>query len=205
MSSSSESNHDPMSSLRPYSKSRLTKLSKEGRGLNGTFAAKTMPEIISAKQARDAEVRAMLFGQKVPKPKGNERKRAKAAAWKSFSEFIRLRDSDEFGRLQCVTCPRSGPWRSMDAGHFITRAKESTLFDERNVHGQCKGCNRFQGGKFLEHERAIERIHGAGTAQVLKDKALTLCKRTASDYQFIADTYRSRVERIKETSPNKFR
>lgn len=30
-------------------------------------------------------------------------------------------------------------------------------------------------------------------------------QRTTSDYQFIADSYRSRVERIKETSPNKFK
>ena len=191
--------------MRSISKSRIAKLSKEGRGLRGTFTAKTMSEVITAQQARDAEVREALFGKKPEKSKKTDRQKAKAAAWKAFSEFIRLRDSDEFGRLQCVTCQRSGPWRSMDAGHFITRAKESTLFDERNVHGQCKGCNRFQGGKFLEHERAIERIHGAGTAQILKDKALTLCKRTASDYQFIADTYRLRVERIKEESPNKFK
>ncbi len=192
-------------SLGKISKSRIAKLSKEGRGLRGTFAAKTMSEVITAQQARDAEVREALFGKKPEKSQKTDRQKAKAAAWKAFSEFIRLRDSDEFGRLQCVTCQRSGPWRSMDAGHFITRAKESTLFDERNVHGQCKGCNRFQGGKFLEHEMAIDRIHGAGTAQVLKDKALTLCKRTASDYQFIADSYKARVERIKEESPNKFK
>ncbi len=191
--------------MRSISKSRLAKLSKEGRGLRGTFAAKTMSEVITAQQARDAEVREALFGKKPEKSKKTDRQKAKAAAWKAFSEFIRLRDSDEFGRLQCVTCPRSGPWRSMDAGHFITRAKESTLFDERNVHGQCKGCNRFQGGKFLEHERAIERIHGPGTAQALKDKAGRVCKRTVDDYQFIADTYKARVERIKEESPNKFK
>jgi hypothetical protein len=192
-------------SLGKISKSRIAKLSKEGRGLRGTFTAKTMSEVITAQQARDAEVREALFGKKPEKSKKTDRQKAKAAADKWFSMFIRLRDSDENGIATCVTSGRRMHWRQGDCGHWISRAKEATRYDERNAHFQSKQSNRFQGGHFLEHERAIERIHGAGTAQILKDKALTLCKRTASDYQFIADTYRSRVERIKEESPNKFK
>lgn len=189
--------------MRRISSTRLARLRSEGRGLNGTFKRPTVKEVITAQQARDKEVREALFGGNVKAGK-TDRQKAKAAAWKWFSMFIRLRDSDAYGRAQCITCQRSDHWRTMDAGHFITRAKEATLFDERNVSCQCKGCNRFQGGKFFEHEQAIERKFGAGTAQVLKDKAGQVCKRTTSDYQFIADTYKKRVELIRANEPNKF-
>ena len=135
-------------------------------------------------------------------PKG-ERSKAKKKAWTQFSRFIRLRDSDEYGRAKCITCPAVKHWSEMDAGHFITRAKESTLFDERNVSCQCKGCNRFQGGKFFEHEQAIERKFGKGTVETLKIKAGQRCKRTISDYQFIEATYRLRADTILKNEPGK--
>ena len=135
-------------------------------------------------------------------PKG-ERSKAKAKAWTQFSRFIRLRDSDEYGRAKCITCPAVKHWSEMDAGHFITRAKESTLFDERNVNCQCKNCNRFQGGKFFEHEQAIERKFGKGTVDALKVKAGQRCKRTISDYQFIESTYRLRADTILKNEPGK--
>jgi len=197
--------------MRRISSSRLARLKSEGRGLNGTFKRPTINEVITAQQARDKEVREAIRANLKDTPVGamvrasvkDQRNKAKAAAWKWFSMFIRLRDSDAYGRAQCVTCQRSDHWRTMDAGHFITRAKEATLFDERNVSCQCKGCNRFQGGRFFEHEQAIERKFGAGTAQTLKDKAGQVCKRTTSDYQFIADTYKKRVELIRANEPNK--
>jgi len=135
-------------------------------------------------------------------PKG-ERSKAKKKAWTQFSRFIRLRDSDEYGRAKCITCPAVKHYLEMDAGHFITRAKESTLFDERNVSCQCKGCNRFQGGKFFEHEQAIERKFGKGTVETLKIKAGQRCKRTISDYQFIESTYRLRADTILKNEPGK--
>jgi Bacteriophage Lambda NinG protein len=134
----------------------------------------------------------------------DQRKKAKAKAWKWFSEWIRLRDSDAYGRAQCITCQRSDHWRTMDAGHYITRAKESTLFDERNVSCQCKGCNRFQGGKFYEHGMAVDRKFGAGTRAALELKAGQITKRTVNDYLFLADTYKKRVELIKTNEPERY-
>lgn len=133
-----------------------------------------------------------------------DKQRWKVKAIKYFSEFIRLRDSGADGYGTCVTCPRTAHWRTMDAGHFISCAREATRFDESNVHLQCKGCNRFQGGKFLQHEVQVDRRHGQGTARKLKDKAFLDCRRDEADYRSIAETYKFHVDRIKQHEPEKY-
>lgn len=125
-------------------------------------------------------------------PRTKAMKKADAA----FSKFIRMRDADANGIVSCVTCGRRRHWREVDCGHFITRAKQSTRYDERNCHAQCKGCNRFQGGKFLEHEAAIERIHGKGTADELKRKAMMECSRSAADFDYLAMEYKMKLDDI---------
>lgn len=165
-----------MSHLRPISKKRLAKAMQPGMVRRGTF-------IVNAK---------------------DDRRKAKNRAWAKFSMFVRLRDAGPDGYVSCVTCTRNAHWRTFDAGHFITRAKESTLFDERNVNAQCKGCNRFQGGKFLQHEQAIARKHGPTVPDELKVKAGRECRRTLSDYQAIEKFYAERVQWIRKHEPGKF-
>ena len=133
-----------------------------------------------------------------------ERQQWKDKADKYFSEFIRLRDSDEQGMVTCVTCSHRGHWRQLQNGHWITRGHEATRFDELNCNTQCRGCN-YNGGQHLRHEAAIVRKHGAEAVQKLTDKARATCHRTALDYKFLAETYRSRVEHIRKNSPGKFR
>lgn len=125
-----------------------------------------------------------------------DRSKAMKKADTFFSKFIRLRDADEHGYVSCVTCGSRRHWREVDCGHFITRAKQATRYDERNCHAQCKGCNRFQGGKFLEHEAAIDRIHGRGTAEELKRKAMMPCRRAAIDFAHIAMEYKAKANEL---------
>lgn len=161
-----------------------------------------------ASKAQKAVAKLFTSGgiTKASKVGKSDRAKWKAKADKWFSEFIRLRDSDEFGMAYCVTSRKRVRkfWRLMDCGHWISRAKESTRYDERNCHAQSKRANQYQGGHFLEHELAIERIHGKGTAQQLRDKAGQVCKRTAGDYRFLAESYKARVDRIKETEPGRY-
>lgn len=152
---------------------------------------------VSAKNAGKVLKRA--FGkskQSLPK--------AKAKAWKAFSMFIRLRDADEHGMVTCCTCGVRKHWKEMDAGHYITRAKASTFLDEGNAHGQCSGCNRWQGGKFYEHMLFIVRTKGQAELDRIHLKAGQATKPTASDYLFWADAYSQKVERIRTEEPGKF-
>lgn len=59
-----------------------------------------------------------------------------------FNKFIRLRD---WGK-PCISCgaPHTGAANSFDAGHYRSVGSSPEVrFDPRNVHGQCKRCNRF--------------------------------------------------------------
>jgi hypothetical protein len=146
------------------------------------------------------------FALKKPKPKTKavqDRGFWKRKADKWFSEFIRLRDSDENGRVKCITCSHTNHWRQLQNGHWITRGHESTRYDEKNCNCQCRGCN-YNGGQHLKHAVAIEAKYGTGTTAALELKAKLPCKRTSSDYQFLYHTYKERVLRIKEQEPGRY-
>lgn len=161
-------------------------------------------EVWSIAQARDKMAREAIYGKK-DNPAGEARKKAIAAADYWFSRFIRLRDSDENGIVTCVTSGKRAYWATMDCGHYVSRAKQSTRYDEMNCHAQSKMSNRFQGGHFVEHGNRIDELHGPGTAEKLRQKGLQRCSRTTQDFLFIANTYKQRVAWIAQHEPNKFK
>lgn len=61
----------------------------------------------------------------------------------AFSRYIRLRDAMPGGLFRCISCGKIKPISQADCGHFWSRAKMSTRFDERNCNAECKACNRF--------------------------------------------------------------
>lgn len=193
------------SPIKPTSPKRAAEI-KGGAKMSGTF--KIDVAAIRARQgAMGSKVADSLFGKAKGKDSQWEaRKKAKAKADKWFSEWIRLRDADEHGMCFCVTSRKRvrKHWREMDCGHYISRAKESTRYDERNCHAQSKRANQYQGGHFLEHGLAIDRIHGPGTREALEKKAGQLCKRTTWDYEVLAKNYKERVDLIKATEPARY-
>lgn len=111
-------------------------------------------------------------------------KLAKAKADKYFALYIRTRDKDK----PCITC---GKYTSeKDCGHFISRRFEAVRFDEKNAHGQCLKCNRFEYGNQFEHGKQIDKLYGDGTADSLLQKSKMLCKRNKFDYETIAEEFK---------------
>ena len=119
---------------------------------------------------------------------------AKKKADKYFSEYIRERDSNK-GVCTCVTCGKRTT--EFDCGHFISRRFDTTRFDEKNAHGQCLKCNRFENGNQFQHGIRIDEIHGKGTAEGLLVKSKMVSKRKQSDYERIAKEYKSKTENLK--------
>lgn len=87
-----------------------------------------------------------------------------------FNKVVRIEDRNK----PCISCGQhvvddgrpGGVW---DAGHYLARGGSPHLrFDRRNVHKQCKGCNR-PGGTTRDAFRAgmIERI-GLAALEVLE-------------------------------------
>jgi len=116
----------------------------------------------------------------------------KKRAWTYFSKYIRLRDAlkttGDIYYCKCFTCGRLEPIQNMDAGHFISRRFNSTLFDERNVHAQCTYCNLFLRGNQLEYRRQLVKMYGEGIDVELEDKATETKKYTIPELkEFIAE------------------
>jgi hypothetical protein len=103
--------------------------------------------------------------------------------WKAFSEYIRLRDSDENGYCICITSGRRVHWTECDAGHFISRRHMATKYDEQNVHAQGRFDNRFAAGQQFIYAKEIDKKYGKGTA----DKLLIRSRMTAKIGKFEID------------------
>ena len=136
----------------------------------------------------------------IPKRKGTSLKTLKKYVWDTFSLFIRLRDclettgSLEYGK--CITCGNVVPIKSTDAGHFVSRRFNSTLFDETNSHLQCRHCNRYNAGAAIEYRRQIIKLYGEGYDVQLKAKAEKLKKFTADELRGLLDYYKQKVKEL---------
>ena len=121
-----------------------------------------------------------------------------ARLWKVFSEYIRLRDSDNNGIGRCFTCSFTADWKRFDAGHGIGRQHKSTKYYERNVHSQCKRCNGFEGGQQAIYKEEVEKRYGKGTWDELVLKSRQVCKRGKVEIDVMTEHYRKEVKKFKE-------
>ena len=121
---------------------------------------------------------------------------AKKRAWKAFSLYIRMRDQ------RCVTC---GVSEFLQAGHFIVGRHNSVLFDERNCHAQCYGCNVGRKGNIVEYYPFMVTTYGQNVIDELKllDKKLVQYK--AQDYLDIEEKYKSKLDTGVSTTRHKRR
>jgi len=90
-----------------------------------------------------------------------------------FSKYILHKNADRDGYVTCITCGKRAPIAQMDAGHFIGRRIQVLRYDERNVHPQCRYCNRFglygRGEQYL-FSKALDGIE-PGRAEDLMRRA----------------------------------
>lgn len=120
-----------------------------------------------------------------------------AKLWKVFSEYIRLRDSDENGYCVCLTCPAIRYYKNMDCGHGIGRQHMSTKYDEKNNHAQCKPCNGFEAGKADRYKEAINKKYGPGTWDMLLMKSRMRSKLGPFEIKAMTFYYQQEVKKLK--------
>lgn len=65
-----------------------------------------------------------------------------------FSLFIRLKFADKNGNVRCFTCGAFKHYKEIQNGHYVTRGKYSTRWDEDNCRPQCYGCNIGRNGNY---------------------------------------------------------
>lgn len=115
-----------------------------------------------------------------------------------FSEYIRRRDSDKHtGYGRCISCGRIIHWRDGDAGHYVNRQHMSLRYDERNVHLQCRKCNRFDEGNMLGYTQALIRKYGDKILDYLSAKRHNVCRMSQSDYEVLIKRYQDKINEQK--------
>lgn len=119
----------------------------------------------------------------------------KGCLWTIFSEYIRKRDFVKYGG-KCVSCEKIlERWQDGDPGHYLSVARGNfeTLFDEKNVHLQCKRCNNpeWTPDASIPFRYELDRRLGKGTADDIFERS----KKTGSGYSEIE--YMREIERYK--------
>ncbi len=117
---------------------------------------------------------------------------------KWFSLYIRLRESNEYGMVQCFTSGRVYHYKSIHAGHFMSRKSLSTRWDETNVQPQSAADNLFGQGEQYKFGLALDAKYGEGTAEELQFKSRQIKKFSRVDYEDLISYYKSLVKNLKE-------
>ncbi len=114
---------------------------------------------------------------------------------KVFHEYIRRRDADNnTGNCDCVSCGKTIHFSESDAGHFISRKYLITRYDERNVHAQCRKCNRFEYGRQYEYSIAL----GQELSQELLQTSRSMIKFSDADWKEIYEEFNDKLNEIKK-------
>lgn len=100
---------------------------------------------------------------------------------KVFHRYIRLRDTDEDGWGECITCNKRLHFSEGQAGHFIGRQHKATRWDVRNVRLQCPKCNCWGHGEQFLYSKAI----GQDLADELLQLSRQITKFSEAEYEAI--------------------
>ncbi len=107
-----------------------------------------------------------------------------------FSIYIRKRHADFAGYAICVTCGVSKPWQEQQCGHYESRGKYGTRWDEKNCNVQCYRCNVALKGNYPAYSRYLVRKFGASILDELELKASQSPKYTLGELQLLIDQYK---------------
>lgn len=123
---------------------------------------------------------------------------AKARAWKAFSEYIRRSYADENGYVSCVTCGTTRQWNDgIDAGHFIPKSRGMAIyFIEENVHPQCKGCNKKEGGNFEHYYPFMLEMYGESGIEELRQLSKTTKHYSIQELLDLESEYKEKLKQL---------
>jgi hypothetical protein len=86
----------------------------------------------------------------------------------------------------------------MDAGHYISRDRKPTRWNEKNCDVQCPRCNRFRSGEQFAHGRYIDKRYGNGTAEMLETISRAHMKLTPMFLGVEINIFREKVKKLKQ-------
>ena len=117
---------------------------------------------------------------------------------KWVSLYIRLRECNEYGMVQCFTSGRVYHYKKIHAGHFMSRKHLATRWCETNVQPQSAADNLFGQGEQFRFGLNLDAKYGDGTAEQLQYKSRLTIKFSRTEIEEKISYYKSLVNKIKE-------
>ena len=111
----------------------------------------------------------------------------------AFSRYIRLRAANIDGFVNCYTCGRSYHWKKIQCGHFMSRARYATRWNEDNCRPQCYVCNVMQQGRQYDFGLNLDKER-EGLADEMHQLSLTTVKFATFELEEKAEYYKGLVK-----------
>ncbi len=129
----------------------------------------------------------------------------KKKAWDEFSKFIRLRDAlattGDPLFLICCTCQKKYPAFGKDcaqAGHYLPGRKNSFLFDERGVHGQCYNCNINLKGNTILYRQFMIKKYNEKTVEAFEELFFRVKQYKPYELEELFEKYKQKVKEMEK-------
>ncbi len=123
-------------------------------------------------------------------------KSVKAKAWKAFSLYIRKKDMDSQGFVECYTCGVRKFYKEMQVGHWIEGHSNAVYINENYVRVQCPSCNLFHGGRQGEFRDKIRKELGDKRVNQLILEANQVKLLTIENYLELEKIYKTKLEKL---------
>lgn len=114
-----------------------------------------------------------------------------------FSKFIRRRDCG-YGYGRCISCSKPIRFDTCDAGHYINRKHMAVRYDEKNVHGQCRACNRFDEGNIQGYRKGLIEKIGEKQVDMLEIKRFNTSHLSEVELDLLIDLYRRKLKELEQ-------
>lgn len=111
-----------------------------------------------------------------------------------FSIYIRMRDANLDGFAECVTCGKVDQWKSLQCGHFMSRGKYATRWDEQNCGTQCKKCNIFNQGEQFKFSIHLDQRYGEGSSDALLLRSNQTVKFSNDELKQMIEVYKEKIK-----------
>ena len=109
-------------------------------------------------------------------------------------EYIRERDKFDL----CICCGEP-LGDGFEAGHFQESGNySSTRYDEDNIHGQRKHCNRHKGGDSGSYEIRLRKKIGDARVDRLHEIKHTVTRYTVDGYRELEAYYKDKLQQLKQ-------
>lgn len=110
-----------------------------------------------------------------------------------FSRYIRIRESDPSGNVECFTCGKKSHWKEMQCGHYIKRGDTLLRWDSRNAKVQCPKCNCNDYGNMDEYTKRLNEEQ-PGLPEQLREESREVNKFTREDLKELLISLRDKLK-----------